>query len=178
MATSTQSFEDVESVLDLTDVDPARADGQALVYRTASGNYEHEDLPSGGGGGGEYMLPIWAEENSGLANNTYEWAFGNGANTPSNHGITIYVPAGWSAAIVAMTATTNTASGSSVIEANINGALQGADCNVTLSGRSGVNDSFPPVPLSSGDRLTFRTTTAGTNSQPNIVTAWLRYTQD
>ena len=31
-----------------------------------------------------YMVPIWAEENGGLGNNTYEWAFGNGANTPSN----------------------------------------------------------------------------------------------
>jgi hypothetical protein len=74
-----------------------------------------------------------------------------------------------------MTGTTNSASGNSVIEADINGVLQGALCNVTLSGRSGVNDSFTPVALSSGDRLSFRTTTAGTNSQPNTVTAWLRY---
>ena len=123
-----------------------------------------------------YMYPVWAEENSGLGNSTYEWAFGNGANTPSNAGITIYVPTGWTAEIVAMSATTNNASGTSVIEANINGTLQGANCNVTISGRSGTNDSFTPVALSNGDRLTFRTTTAGTNSSPSTVTAWIRMT--
>ena len=121
------------------------------------------------------MVPIWAEENSTLGNNTYEWAFGNGANTPSNAGIAIYVPSGYTCAIVAMTACTNSASGSSVIEANINGVLQGANCNVTLSGRSGSNDSFTPVALVTGDRLTFRTTTAGTTGNPNTVTAWLLF---
>lgn len=124
----------------------------------------------------EYMYPIWAEENSGLGNTTYEWAFGNGANTPSNAGIAIYVPSGWTAEIVAMTATTNNASGTSVIEADINGTLQGANCNVTLAGRSGTNDSFTPVALSNGDRLTFRTTTAGTNTAPSTVTAWIKMT--
>jgi hypothetical protein len=123
----------------------------------------------------EYMVPIWAEENATLNDGGYEWAFGNGANSPSNAGIAIYVPPKHECHIVAMTGTTNSASGNSVIEADINGVLQGALCNVTLSGRSGVNDSFTPVALSSGDRLSFRTTTAGTNSQPNTVTAWLRY---
>ena len=123
----------------------------------------------------EYMVPIWAEENAALGDNTYEWAFGNGANTPSNTGIAIYVPTGWTCTVVAMSATTNSASGTSVIEANINGTLQGANCNVTISGRSGTNDSFTPVSISNGDRLTFRTTTAGTNSSPSTVTAWLRY---
>jgi len=123
----------------------------------------------------EYMIPIWAEENSTLGNGTYEWAFGNGADSPSNNGLTIYVPLEYLCEIVAMTSTTNTASGSSVIEANINGVLQGDLCNVTTSGRSGVNDSFTPVAIVSGDRITFRTTTAGTNSTPNTVTAWLRY---
>lgn len=134
------------------------------------------DSQAGGGGGGisQYMYPIWAEENSSLGNNTYEWAFGNGANTPSNNGIAIYVPTGWQAHIVAMSATTNNAAGSSVIEANINGTLQGALCNVTLAGRSATNDSFTPVALSNGDRLTFRTTTAGTNTSPNTVCAWIR----
>ncbi len=124
-----------------------------------------------------YMMAVWAEENAALANNTFEWAFGNGANNPSNGGVTIYVPSDYTCSIVAMTATTNTNSGSATIEANINGTNQGALCDVTLSGRSGTNDSFTPVSISSGDRLVFRTTTAGTNSGPNIVTAWLKYTE-
>ena len=127
-----------------------------------------------------YMVPIWAEENQSLANNTYEWAFGNGANTPSNAGITIYVPSDYTCAIVAMTATTNNSSGSSKIEANVNGSVLGASngVEVTLSGRSGENDGFTPYSISNGDRLTFRTRTAGTNSGPNTVTAWLRYTKN
>ena len=127
-----------------------------------------------------YMVPIWAEENGGLANNAYEWAFGNGANTPTNSGITIYVPSDFTCAIVAMTATTSNSSGSSKIEANVNGTLLGASngVEVTISGRSGENDSFTPYSISTGDRLTFRTRTAGTNSGPNTVTAWLRYTKN
>lgn len=123
----------------------------------------------------EYMIPIWAEENSTLGNTTYEWAFGNGANTPSDAGITIYVPSGWTCTIVAMTATINNASGSAVIEANINGTLKGALCDVTVSGRSGTNDSFTPVAISSGDRLTFRTTSVTTSTSPCTVCAWLKY---
>ena len=129
----------------------------------------NEDLHS-------YMIPIWAEENGTLTDGLYQWSFGNGATTPSNNGIAIYVPSTHTCAIVAMSASTNNASGNSVIEADINGTLQGALCNVTLSGRSGTNDSFTPVSLSSGDRLTFRTTTAGTTGNPNTVTAWLKYT--
>ena len=131
--------------------------------------------PPAGGGGSSYMVPIWAEENAGLENNTFEWAFGNGANTPSNNGITIYVPTGYTASIVAMTATSSSARATSVIEVNLNGVNLGAACNVTLAGRSGVNDAFSPVALSSGDRLNFRTTTAGTSGNPNTVTAWVQY---
>ena len=140
-----------------------------LKYDIVLGKIREQDTSTSSTTTQEYMVPIWAEENAGLGNGSYEWAFGNGANSPSNTGITIYVPSGWTASIVAMTATTNNGSGSSVIEANINGTLKGALCNVTISGRSGVNDSFTPVPVSSGDRLTFRTTTAGTNSGPNTV---------
>jgi hypothetical protein len=45
----------------------------------------------------EYMVPIWAEENATLNDGGYEWAFGNGANSPSNAGIAIYVPLSMSA---------------------------------------------------------------------------------
>jgi len=131
----------------------------------------------GGGSSVEYMVPIWAEEEAALGDSTYEWAFGNGANTPSNAGITIYIPSGMQAHIVAMTGTTNNASGTSVIEADVNGSVLGVSdgVEVTLSGRSGSNDSFTPYALSSGDRLTFRTRTAGTNNNPSTVTAWIRY---
>ena len=132
---------------------------------------------SGGGGLSEYMVPIWAEENSGLGNNTFEWAFGNGANTPYQAGISIYVPSGMECHIVAMSAVTNNASGSALIEAQVNNLYLGASdgVQVQMSGRSTVNSSFTDYALSNGDTVNFRTRTAGTNSSPSTVTAWLRY---
>lgn len=130
-----------------------------------------------GGSVPEYMIPISAEENNSLNNNATEWAFGNGANTPAGGGITIYVPTGYKCEVVAMTATTNTDGGNSNITLMLNGVNQGAACDVTLSGRTGVNDSFSPLDVVSGDRIGFRTVTAGINSKPNTVTVWLKYTK-
>ena len=127
-----------------------------------------------GGGALEYMMLIWGEENSSLGSATYEWAFGNGANTPSNNGIAIYVPTGWTCTLVAMSGTINNAAGSAVIEADLDGVLQGALANVTISGRSTTNDSFTPVAIPNNTRLTFRTTTATTTTTPCTVCAWLR----
>ncbi len=158
-------------------------DGQKLLQsmfdRILVAEGEIDTLQAQPAGMSEYLVPIWAEENAVLGNNTYEWAFGNGADTPSNAGITIYVPSGMECHIVAMTGTTNSASGTSVIEANVNGSVLGVSdgVEVTLSGRSGANDAFTDYALSTGDRLTFRTRTAGTNAQPSTVTAWLRYRQ-
>lgn len=136
--------------------------------------------PAGGAGGIgsiEYVQPVWAEENSPLGNGAFEWAFGNGANTPSNSGVTIYVPTGQECHIVAMTATTNNNSGTSIIECYVNGIGHGASAGVQvqLSGRSGVNDGFAPFAISTGDRLNFRTVSAGTNTAPNTVCAFLRF---
>lgn len=135
------------------------------------------ELDGVGGGLSEYLVPIWAEEAASLSDATYEWAFGNGANTPANNGIAVYVPSGMECHIVAMSATTDSASGSPTIEASVNGTELGVSSGVevTLAGRSGTNDSFTPYALSDGDRLAFRTRLAGTNGSVNTVTAWLRY---
>ena len=173
------NLDTVSNFTSITNVQEIPAGGSADQVLTKDTGTDYDvswQTPSGGGGSGitQYVYPIWAEENSTLGNSTYEWAFGNGANTPTNNGIAIYVPVGWQAHIVAMGATTNNASGTSVIEAEINGTLQGSNCNVTLAGRSAVNSAFTPVALSNADRLNFRTTTAGTNTAPNSVVAWIR----
>lgn len=131
-------------------------------------------------GANEYYQAIWAEENSTLADNTYEWAFGNGADTPTNNGICLFIPSGYTAAIVAMSATTNNASGTPTIEASVNGSDIGVSdgVEVTLAGRSGVNSGFTPYVLASGDRLNFKTRIAGTNSSPNTAAMWIRFRQD
>lgn len=150
---------------------------QAITSQIDENTSSIAALPTGSSGISEYMVPIWAEENSGIASGTHEWAFGNGANTPSNNGISIYVPSGMECHIVAMGATTNNASGTATVEAHVNGANLGLSdgVEVTLAGRSGINDSFTAYALSNADRLNFRTRLGGVNSSPNTAVAWLRF---
>jgi len=122
----------------------------------------------------EYMTTIWAEENAPLGNGLYEWAFGNGGNTPSGSGVPIYVPSGWSCEVVAMGLVIRT--GTATVELDISGVAQGASANVTVSsGTKAVNTLGSPVAIVSGDTLTFRTTSHSGTTGPCVVSAWLRF---
>ena len=125
----------------------------------------------------EYMYPIWAEGADALGATTYEWAFGNGADTPIDGGITIYVPTGWTCKVVAMSL--RLGSGTATVELVHNGVVKGSACNVEVaSGQSATNEMTTPLELSNNDYINFRTTSASSTSTPNVVTAWLRMTQD
>lgn len=134
---------------------------------------------AGGGGGGECYFPIWAEENATLgASNTYEWAFGNGANTASNEGVMLYVPSGWTCTCVAMGAQIGTASSSATIELVVNGTPQGANANIELTdAANGLVELSTPLPLSNGDRINFRTTSSSGTQAACTVIAWFRLVQ-
>lgn len=122
----------------------------------------------------EYMTTIWAEENAPLGNGLYEWAFGNGGNTPSGSGVPIYVPSGWSCEVVAMGLVLRT--GTATVELDISGTAQGTSANVTVSsGTKAVNTLSSPVAIVSGDTITFRTTSHSGTTGPCVVSAWLRY---
>ena len=122
----------------------------------------------------EYVVAIWAEENSSLGNTTYEWAFGNGANTPQDGGVTILVPDGFKCEVVGMTL--RLGGGTATVELVHNGVLQGANCNVTIaSGQGAANSSFAPIAVQDNDYINFRTTTAVGTASPCVVTAWLKY---
>lgn len=125
----------------------------------------------------KYMVPVWAEENAGLgASNTYEWAFGAGANTPNDGGLTVYVPTGYTCKVVAMSL--RVGGGTATVELVKNGTVQGANCNVVLSsGQSATNDSFTPLSLANNDYINFRTTSSSGTSGPCVVTAWLEYNE-
>lgn len=123
----------------------------------------------------QYMVPIWAEENGALGAGSYEWAFGNGANTPSNRGIAIYVPSGYICELVAISATLN--AGSATIDAQINGSSVGSVSVDTATSRSNTTELSTPYEITNADRLNFRTSTQTGTSAPNTVTAWLRYTE-
>jgi hypothetical protein len=133
--------------------------------------------PSGGGGGGTYLVPIWAEENSALgATNTYEWAFGNGANTPAGGGLLVYVPSGQTCEVKAMGVKMNNTSGSATVELVLNGTPQGTACQVVATGNGGaLVELGTPLSISNGDRVNFRTSSSSGTASPCTAIAWLEY---
>jgi len=138
-------------------------------------NKRYVDDNAGGGGISEYMVAIWAEENAALgASNTYEWAFGNGANTPSDGGLTVYVPSGWTCEVVAMSL--RVGGGTATVELVHNGTPQGSSARVVLSsGQSATDELGTPLAISNNDYINFRTSSSSGTSGPCVVTAWLRY---
>ena len=131
----------------------------------------------GGGGSGmsSYLVPVWAEENAALGtSNTYEWAFGNGANTPADGGLTVYVPTGEQCHVVAMSL--RVGGGTATVEIVHNGTPKGEACQVVLSsGQSATDEMDTPLELSNNDYINFRTSTSSGTSGPCVVTAWLKY---
>ena len=125
----------------------------------------------------QYIYPVWAEENAALGgSNTYEWAFGNGANTPSGGGMTVYVPTGWTCHVVAMSL--RVGGGTATVELVHNGTPKGADCRVVLSeGQSATDEMATPLAIANNDYINFRTSSSSGTSGPCVVTAWLRIKQ-
>ncbi len=122
---------------------------------------------------GAGLIPIWAEENAPLATATFEWAFGNGADTLSGFGVVVHVPTGFQCEVVAMSLSIG--AGTATVEINLNGVNQGSAADVTVSaGTSVVNKLTTPLAIVDGDVLNFRTTTAAGGLASNQVCAWLR----
>jgi len=144
------------------------------------GNIQTTAYTGVGGGGGAgasytYMIPIWAEENSTLGNSTYEWAFGNGANTPNDGGIMVYVPAGETCRVVAMSYVNQNNASTVDINLVVNGTPQGASARVqATSARTAINTGIN-LSISNGDIINFFTSSASNTSGPCTVTAFLEY---
>jgi len=123
-----------------------------------------------------YMIPVWAEENAALGNNTYEWAFGNGANTPNGNGMTIYVPSNYKCELVAMSLCLR--QGTATVQAVKNTTELDTSADVSVStGQTNANELSTPIEFTSGDVINFKTTTQSGTGGPNVVTAWFRYTE-
>lgn len=128
------------------------------------------------GGGGSSIFPVWAEENSTLGStNTYEWAFGNGANTPAGGGVLMSVPPGYTLHCYAMGIKMNNTTGSATVELLVNGTPQGSACNVAATANGGaladVNNGTP-IGIADGDLVNFMTTSSSGTSGPCVVVAW------
>lgn len=114
------------------------------------------------------IFPIWAEENSSLGTNTYEWAFWNGANSPQNGGIVIP----FDCEVFAMSG--NFASWTCTVQLEVNGSLV-TWANVTrVSTRNNYNTFVTPVSINAWDTINFKSVASVGTWSPNTVTAWLR----
>ncbi len=158
---------------------PVDLDNLSATGTPSSSNYLRGDntwATPAGGGSAEFFFPIWAEENSTLgAANTYEWAFGNGANTAINEGVMMYVPSGFACTCVAMGAQIGTASSSATIELVVNQVVQGSAANIVItSAANGLAELSTPLSISSGDMVNFRTTSSSTTQAACTVIAWFR----
>ena len=110
---------------------------------------------------------IWAEENAGLGNNEFEWAYGNGDNTENDFGIVLFK----NAELIGMS---TDATGSAVIEVRKNGSSAGVSIN-RANGRT--VEFVTPVPYQAGDRFNFRTlSNSGGSGSGTRVVAWFRFT--
>jgi len=121
-----------------------------------------------------YRTFIWAEENAGLGAGNYEWAFGNGANTPSNRGPAVHVPSGWTCKAVALSLTLN--AGSATVALSVNGSdVATVSCD-TATSQSAVTDIN--VNIANNDRINFHTNSASGTSAPNVVGVWLEFEEN
>jgi len=127
----------------------------------------------------QYVMPIWAEENSTLgASNTYEWAYGNGANTPATGGIPLFIPSGWTATVVAVGCNLG-ASGNATIEVVLNGTPQGTSAEVVATGGgTHLTTLGTPLSVSSGDLLNFRTKSSSSTGTPNYAVMYIKVIED
>ena len=116
------------------------------------------------------IFPIWAEENAALAAGTYEWAFGDGANTPTGQGIILPFRCG----LVALTLSLFGAAARAKVEIERDGTLE-TDYAIDLTASNQGFQEFPlPLVFHAGSVLNFHTVTASGTAAPNVVCAWLR----
>jgi hypothetical protein len=113
------------------------------------------------------IFAIWAEENSTLGNNTWEWAYGNGANTRAGSGIVMGLDATCFALGLSLGGAAN-----ATVELEVNGVLTG-DQIVLTSAQNGVNTSIS-TNVSVGDVINFKTISASGTAAPCQVVAWFR----
>jgi hypothetical protein len=128
---------------------------------------------------------IWAEENAALNANAYEWAFGNGANTPANHGVSVYIPNGYKAEIVALGL--NISSDNADVKATVQCEVGDDSGNVDIIGSVTVDQTTAttnrtvtelstPYELTNADVINFKTVdVSGSTRAPNVVTAIIKY---
>ena len=119
------------------------------------------------------VFTIWAEESADTNSGAYEWAFGNGNDTPIGMGILLPIPCELFA-IGLMTEgvssnevevrKNNLSTGKSVVSSNSKQAMHNFDNDV--------------IAFNANDVLGFRTITGSIEANGAVVCAWLRHRLD
>ena len=116
-------------------------------------------------GGG--LFSIYAEERGALANNRFEWGFGDSDASQNGFGITIP----FNCKLIALTLTTR--QGSATVNAFKNTTDTGKAVTSDGTARRAVSDfKNSPVDFVPGDCINFKTITAAGVTQGGKVTAW------
>lgn len=119
---------------------------------------------------GYTIFNMWAEENSFLEDNSFEWAFGNGDNTPSGHGLVIPVDCELWAMSLDHEGGANT-----IVRAVLNSDASLSDYQVETSGAEQGFNVFPsPLTITAGDVVNFQTISRSVAGTSGRVTAWFR----
>lgn len=119
---------------------------------------------------GYTIFGVWAEEAQSLANNSYEWSFGNGDNTPNGQGIVIPVDC----ELFAMSLNHEGGANTTVrIVKGTNASL--SDYQVSNTGvTNGYNTFASPLAFGAGDVVNFTTISVSAQGTSGRVTAWFR----
>ena len=166
-ATFIRSAAAVAGTYTITLPDGPGAAGQVLVNLDGAATLDWEDPAVTG------IYSVWAEENAALAAGAFEWAFGNGANTPIDGGLTVHVPPGYTCEVFAMSL--RLGSGTATVQLYLNGVAQGPNGQVAVAAGQGASVTLgTPIAVVDGDFINFQTVAAAGTSAPNVVTAWLR----
>lgn len=119
---------------------------------------------------GYTIFNMWAEESGALEDNGFEWAYGNGDNTPNGHGLVIPVDCELWAMSLDHEGGVNT-----IVRAVHNSNTGLSDYQVETSGAEQGFITFPiPLTITAGDVVNFRTISRSDEGTSGRVTAWFR----
>ena len=116
---------------------------------------------------GNNYFPIWAEEAADLNSNSFEWAFGNGNNTPAGTGVVLP----FDCELIAL-GLTHEGNASTTVELWKNTRATGQRIS-THHSRVAL-EHITPFAVSSGDVINFKTITGSSASNGSVVVAWFR----
>jgi len=116
---------------------------------------------------------IWAEESADLSpsnNNGFQWAYGNGNNTPNGTGVVLP----FNCELIAMSLSTEIASNCTVMCKRNTSNTDKTVSNTTALKSAYNNFENDPLAFMAGDVVNFKTTIGSSDSNGGVVVAWFR----